>query len=528
MRDQRHDFHDDSDRPFSVSHLVHTLRRYSSVIFISMLGVMVGYAIVAAATYTLAPAHRVTTVQFRLDFEGADRGEYPNGVKFSPTEVLSTPLVLRVYKNNGLEKYVSFTSFSRSLVVLESNLEMERVVRDYQARLSDPRLTSVERDRIQREYEARMLSVKKGQFALNYMRPSRTREIPEAVVRKALHDILREWTLFVTNEQHVLKYPLSMISPEIIAESPAEGHNPIVKIAMLRSKVLRVLTNIDALRHVPAAELMRTPRTNLSLTDIGIRLEDIIRFRLDPLMQRAAAAGLDDRAETIRFFETQISFDERRLEAQRSMTNATQQTLTIYTGQDAKADVQTVSGAASEDTRAQQGTTGGVVLNDTFIDRLVQLTSNMLDTEYRQRLAEQYRIASMRLGPLQEAAAYDRAMLDFLRSSSGSSDITPAEVNQQITTTRTEVRQLVQYVNDIYDLMSAKLNPTTELLTPLGVPSTKVNRAISIKRLALYGILTFLVALPVIIILCLLHNRVREEEENEEAITRSDAVETTA
>ena len=40
MRDQRHDFHDDSDRPFSVSHLVNTLRRYSSVIFVSMLGVL--------------------------------------------------------------------------------------------------------------------------------------------------------------------------------------------------------------------------------------------------------------------------------------------------------------------------------------------------------------------------------------------------------------------------------------------------------------------------------------------------------
>ena len=528
MRDQRHDFHDDSDRPFSVSHLVHTLRRYSSIILLSMLAVMFGYAIIAAALYALAPAHRVTSVQFRLDFEGADRGEYPNGVKFAPSEVLSTPVVLRVYKSNGLDKYIGFTAFSRSLVVLESNIEMERVVRDYQARLSDPRLTSVERDRIQREYEARLQSIKKGQFSLSYMRPSSAREIPETLVRKALLDILKQWTIFVANEQHVLKYPISVISPNIVAETPAEGTNPIVKIAVLRSKALRVSTNIEALRQVPAAELIRTPKTNVSLTDIAIRLDDIVRFRLDPLMQRAAAAGVDNRGESIRFFETQISYDERRLEAQRIIATAAQETLTIYAGREKDKDVRTVSGTAAEETRMNAATAGGVVLNDTFIDRLVQLTSNTLDTEYRQRLAEEFRISSVRIGPLQEAAAYDRAMLDFLRRGGGSGDVTPTAMNDQIAATRTELRQLVQQVNDIYTMMSANLNPTTELLTPLGVPSSRVFRAVSINKLALYGILTFLIALPLITILCFLHNRVREEEETEEAITRSDAVETIA
>jgi hypothetical protein len=121
-------------------------------------------------------------------------------------------------------------------------------------------------------------------------------------------------------------------------------------------------------------------------------------------------------------------------------------------------------------------------------------------------------------------------MLDFLRRGSVSSDVTPAEMNEQIAATRIEVRQLVQQLNDIYTMMSANLNPTTELLTPLGVPSSRVFRAVSINKLALYGILTFLLALPLVIVLCLLHNRVREEEEEEtdEAITRSDAVETTA
>lgn len=533
MRDQRHDFSDDSsDKPISVSRIVHTLRRYASVIFLSLLSVLVGYAILAGAIYALAPAHRVTSVQFRLDFQGAERGEYPNGIKFSPSEVLSTPIVLKVFNQNELGKYVSFTQFSRSLVVLESNLEMERVIREYTARLSDPKLTSVDRDRIQREYESRLQSVKKGQFSLSYMRPSRVREIPEPLVRKALHDILREWTNFIANEQHVLQYRVPVISPEIVAESAADGTNPIVKVALLRSKVLRVLANVEVIRRLPAAELSRTDN-GVSLNDIHIRLDDIIRFRLEPLIQRAAAANLDDRSETIRFLETQLAYDQRRLAAQERVAASAQQTLTMYSG---KGTVDETPSGTTEpppgEIRPQPGVNGGggVVpqLSDSFIERLVQLTSNAADTEYRQRLADEYRRAALNVVPLQEAVAYDEAMLDFIRRAGGASALTPTEVEQQITGTRAELRLLVQQMNLIYKDVSRNLNPTTELLTPLGVPTSRVARAVSLKKLALYGILTFLLAVPLTILLCLLHNRVREEEEEERGITRSDAVGTTA
>lgn len=533
MRDQRHDFADEpTDRPISVSHLLHTLQRYSSVILLSLVAVLVGYAILAAAIYALAPAERITTIPFRLDFEGADRGEYPNGLKFSPTEVISAPVVLKAFKQNDLDKYTTFTEFSRSLVVLESNLEMERVVRDFQARLSDPKLTPVDRDRIQREYESRLQSVKKGQFALSYMRSSRLKEIPEALVRKALNDILREWANFVANEQHVLEYRIAVISPSVINESAGEASNPVIRVAMLRAKVMRVLANAELIRRLPGAELARTQRDNISLNDITIRLDDIIRFRLEPLVQRAAAAGLDDRAETIRFLETQLAFDERRLAAQESVAASSEETLRLYTGSRARTEGAGPAGepAGAAEVRTPAAATGGVMpqLTDSFLDRLVQLTSNAVDTQYRQELADQYRRAAILLVPLQEAVAYDRAMLDFVRRPIAGSSVTPAEIAQQINITRAEVTQIVQQMNAIYKDVSSNLNPTTELLTFTGVPTSRVTRAVNLKKLALYGILLFLVALPVIIVLCLLHNRVREEEAEDEALTRSDALGTTA
>ena len=103
MPEQRYEpAHPDRAEPaWSVSHLIHTLRKYFPVIFLGMVAVMVGYVIVAAAAYLLAPSQRVTTQTFRLDFKGADRGEYPNGTKFSSIEIVSPPIVLKVYQRNG-------------------------------------------------------------------------------------------------------------------------------------------------------------------------------------------------------------------------------------------------------------------------------------------------------------------------------------------------------------------------------------------------------------------------------------------
>src|SRR5688572_19801343 len=182
-----------------------------------MAAVTVGYVIIATAAYLLVPAQHVTTQSFRLDFKGADRGEYPNGTKFSTTEIVSPPILLNVFNQNNLGRYVSFADFSRSLVVLESNRALENLMRDYQSRLSDPKLVSIDRERIQREYEGKLASISKGQYALHYMRKTRGRDMPEILARKVLSDVLKEWSNFAANEQHVLKYRIAVLSPDVIA-----------------------------------------------------------------------------------------------------------------------------------------------------------------------------------------------------------------------------------------------------------------------------------------------------------------------
>jgi hypothetical protein len=117
----------------------------------------------------------------------------------------------------------------------------------------------------------------------------------------------------------------------------------------------------------------------------------------------------------------------------------------------------------------------------------------------------------------QQAVAYDQEVLAQVRSATpgGGTPERAAEVRNEIAATRAEVRVLVLKVNEIYEQVSKNLNPSTELYSLTAPATAHTERSRPLSRLILYGFLAILLSLPVIIALCLLHARVREEEATE-------------
>ncbi|MDP9194579.1 MAG: hypothetical protein M3P06_23025 [Acidobacteriota bacterium] len=517
--------------PLAISHIVRTLRTYLPVIALSLAAVMVGYLIVAVAVYVLSPSQAVTSLRFRIDFKGADLGQYPNGTKFSSTEIITTPVLLRAYEANDLGRFTTFADFTKSIFVLESNTAHDTLSLEYQSRMSDPKLMPVDRDRLQREYESKLASLSKDQYSLNYLRPSRMKNVPEAIARKVLHDILREWAEFVSKEQHVLEYRVALLSPSAIAATRVDAQtDPIIATQVLRAHIMRVQANIQSMRRIPAADLIHTRKEGLTLVDVATRLEDIMRFRLGPLVESIAGSNLlNDRAATIRFLETQLDYDRRYYDAQKQKVEAVRQALSLYMNGRGIGS-QFVNGNPTAPPAESTGPNETVMpqLSESFLERVIQMTTNTTEIAYRKSLTEDYRQAALDAIPTQQAVAYDQAVLDIVRGTSGGATLSRDLVNQQLTATREEVRQIVMQLHEIHAAVSRNMNPSTELLSLIGVPATRLERSVSIKMLALYGILTCFIAIPIIVVLCLLHNRVREEEAAEATITSvPNAVEST-
>jgi len=115
--------------------------------------------------------------------------------------------------------------------------------------------------------------------------------------------------------------------------------------------------------------------------------------------------------------------------------------------------------------------------------------------------------------PIAQAVSYQKQVLDQMKSGVVAGPRSDEQtVRAEIDVSTAEVRRLIVKINEIYQLLSRNLNASTQLFSLVGPPTTRIERARTLARLALYGVVLLLVALPIIVVLCLLHNRMREEE----------------
>jgi hypothetical protein len=503
--------------PVSISHVVHTIRAYRPAILLSWAAVAIAYLILAVVTVIMAPSQRVTSQHFRIDFDGAQTGRYPNGAKFSTAEIVSTPLLVKVFRENQLDRFTNFADFSRAVFVLEANAEYENLATEYQSRLADLKLTPMDRDRIQKEWESKAAAIAKSDYSINYLRNPNVPTIPETLVRKVLTDVLNEWASHAIRDQHVLKYQISILSPNVLNELPVGDEDYIVRLQILRSKVVRVINNIDSLALIPSAVLVRTPVDALSLQEIRLRLEEIIRFRLEPLNGIVRASGLiKSPATTLRFLESQLAYDQRGLKAAQDQADSIRQALAVYALDQHALTAETTEASAPGRPKPANGNGETVMpqFTDSFIDRLMALTHQAGDVEYRQKLVDDYRTAAAATVPAQQEVQYDQEVLNLVRSApaGGPTATLGAQVSKDIETSDAEIRQLISRVNEIDEIVSRNLNPATELFALTAPPTTHTERSLSLSKLALFGALTMLVSLMLIIGACLMHARVREEE----------------
>ena len=110
--------------------------------------------IIAAGSfaYLCQQKRSVAKLQIRLDFEGVEKNQYPNGMKFSTSDILSMPVLNRVYKEDNLEEYVEFPVFKAGLSVIQTNDAIRFLEYDYAAKLSDNKLNVDQRKRLEVEF----------------------------------------------------------------------------------------------------------------------------------------------------------------------------------------------------------------------------------------------------------------------------------------------------------------------------------------------------------------------------------------
>jgi hypothetical protein len=165
-----------------------------------------------------------------------------------------------------------------------------------------------------------------------------------------------------------------------------------------------------------------------------------------------------------------------------------------------------------------QGNQGMVPqFGDSVLERLVEMSTLNGDAEYRQMLTDRVIAESLVVAGLErEQANYEeiiRALQTARTAIEGSEfDMERSTIQSGLDETFDAVVSVVGHVNTIYqELSTYNLNPTTLLYSVTSAFTHRTERSVSVRDLAMYGLLVFMLSLITVPAVCLGYSYFRRE-----------------
>src|SRR5262245_28817294 len=92
-----------------LSHRLFILRTTVVITLLALLGGIV--------QYLRQPERATVSLSFRLTFQGAPQGSYPNGLKFGVYDIVDPSITSQVFETNRLSEYCSLEVFQGGMTV---------------------------------------------------------------------------------------------------------------------------------------------------------------------------------------------------------------------------------------------------------------------------------------------------------------------------------------------------------------------------------------------------------------------------
>lgn len=430
---------DDSEAGIDILKLVRDHGRPAVLVAV---GAVLLVGAVAAYNLWTQPVRRASVLEFRPTFTRASEGAYPNGLPFSSTDVAAAPVIDLVYDENLIAEFCSREAFRGGFFVEQRSDASAFLDAEYQARLSDTRITPVERQRLQLEYEAKRDALP-VQFRLVFVKPRPCAAIPQVIVAKAMTDVLTTWANESEIKRGVLNHQVEVLTPSMLDVGEGMESSRLLRADLLRTALLRIVANVNEVQRVPGSSLIRYGETRLTFMEVHNKLVDLVRSRLEPLV---ATAGQSMAREALAWLTETVASSERAQVAAAGKATANREALQLYSGM-----TQTARPGA---TAAMPGTTGASdvqtlspQIDSTFIDRIVEMSA--ANTTFRQDLTRAMVTATVDAVEAEERAAYYRRLLQTVRSTGGE-QLTPAEIDARLEDIVTQGKELTRQFNELY------------------------------------------------------------------------------
>lgn len=511
-----HDLDGEGREGISLEPIAAFLRRYWKVIGLAVSLALVVSLAFAVVAFIRAPRNSFSRIEFRLEFQGIDRGEYPNGMPFSSAEVTATPILRAVYDRNQLEQYLPFDTFKNSVYVLESSPELMLLDLDYQARLSNNNLNPVERERIQQEYLSKRENQTRSGYSINLQRVnSMTAVMPSTLVAKVLNEILNGWAEDAV-ARGVLKFQAGVYSTRVIDTDGIRSENDLVAADQMRALTQRVIQNIDVVSQLPGAAVVRSNGTGMSLSELRVSVSNLIEFKIQPLIAAIVAGGsYGSGTDAVSYLESKLT------EARQAEREASDKSDTMRVALGAYVQQPSVQGAGAGrggaetmvDPRTGVSSSPAIIqLGESFLDRLIAMSSQGGDAAFRQEVTRNVIQEGLAAASFRIEAAYYEDLLTRVRSGRTSrAALSAAEIDEDREEILKRIIDIVTQLNAIYESVSAQNLGAGNLYVVSGPPDSITQRAVQPVALLGYAFLAVLIVTGCTLAVCGVHWKLQRE-----------------
>lgn len=518
VNDQERTQADSSDDDvISLRPYVEALRRYRRIIGAAAVATLVVFIVGVLAMLVIYPSERVASLQFRLMFDGAAQGQYPNKTPFSPAEIVGAPIITAVFNADDLKQYGKYEGFKDALFIQQSNLELDMLAYQYESILADTKLNAVDRARIEAEFTQKRAALTDPSFSLSLRRSERFKALPDDLAEKVLNDTLAAWAV-QAERMGAMKYQLPILSSLVLSKESLDSEDYLVAADQLRAKAVRIIDTLSELEKVPGALTARTSKDGVSLPEIRANIEDALRFDLEPLLGIIRSEGVTKNARLLTLYaSTQVFQRQLERQAAEGRARAVQNSLADYMAQrGARASSDTRPGAAGG-ARPQGFDTPALIpqFSESFLDRLVEMsaTTQKSEMEYRQKLTDLVIKENTQVTALDKELAYYQDLVKSVQGignrPAGSADILNL-VKSRSQAAFSAIEKGANQLVDIYNELSAKnLNPVARLYAITGPFTRHTQVSLSYRSVALSFMLVLMLTLVATTAGCLIHDAMK-------------------
>ena len=504
-----HDQHNQEDIFFvPLSDTVWRYRRPIGLGLAVTLAIFVALGVVLRLTL---PTEQFGAISFRVDMEGAAKGEYPNGTKFSPEEIIAAPVLMGVFEANEIERYGGFSEFTSAFLVENSSPQRDALTREYQAKLVDTRLTPVDRARLEAEFQDKLNSLNAPEYRIRFRQSTSGPQLPSLLVNKVLQDTLKTWAQHASERRGALSYNIPVLSRSVLNFDEISREDYLPGVDILRTHVVRILDSLELYRaKLPGADAVRIGENHVTLEGIKASAENLQRFTIAPLSSTLIVGVSKDPASRRRYVDNQLLQIRLKRDQSNRRIVALEQSLQQQSLQFAGTHEATRNTQAPSFSK-ERGTIETLTpqFSESFLERLVQMSSRKEEVSYRQRLIDRVIDERFQAAELEREVAYYETLsrsVGAARMAGGSGQV-PA-IDARIKVVFDQLAAIMDQVVALQDqLAKNNLNPSTQLYT-VTLPYTQERLVpFTLRVAALWGVALMIVAFFVLVLTALIYDR---------------------